>query len=78
MTATVSTPKRKRNGQLACGCRPYHEVEEIEQFHLCREGKRLYKAMMAHDLGMPEGDAFYKAYVEHIGLRAEKPEEVAG
>ena len=59
---------RKRNGQLACGCRPYHEAEDPEQFRLCREGRRLYNEMVAHDLGTPDGDAAHKAYVEHIGL----------
>jgi len=34
MTAT-----RKRTGRLACGCRPYHEAEEPEDFQLCREGE---------------------------------------
>jgi hypothetical protein len=71
------TPLRKRNGRLACGCRPYHEVEDPEQVHLCRIGRPLYNQMVAHDLGTPEGDAIHKAYIEHIGLQSDRPEEMA-
>ncbi len=70
------TPPRKPNGQLACGCRPYHTVEDPEQFHLCAEGKRLYRAHVNTELYTEEGAAASKAYIEHIGMEAEKPEEV--
>ena len=71
------TPIRKRNGQLACGCRPYHE-HGPEGFRLCAEGKVLYRAMLELQPWTSEGHAAHDAYVEHIGLRAEQPAEVAG
>jgi hypothetical protein len=68
-------PARKRNGQLACGCRPYHEYGE--EFYLCREGKRLYKAALRLNLSTPEGAAANHAYLDHIGLEAEVQEVAA-
>ncbi len=70
------TPPRKPNGRLACGCLPYHEAEEIKDFHLCVEGERLYQAMIDSEPWTPEGAAARQAYIEHIGLESEVPEEV--
>lgn len=74
------TPARKRNGQLACGCRPYDECEDPEDFHLCREGRRLYKRMMDLPLWTDKGKAAMALYLEHVGRTDEQsvqPEDVA-
>jgi len=70
--ATPARPARKRNGEFACGCRPYHLHGE-EGFRLCAEGKRLYKAMTS-TLGEPHtpaAQAANKAYADHVGLDEE-------
>ena len=69
LPAAPPRPTRKRNGELACGCRPYHLYGD-EGFKVCAEGRRLYGRVVAL-LGEPwmeEAKAAGRAYSDHIGL----------
>ena len=74
------TPTRKRTGQLACGCVPYHQVGDPADHRLCREAKRLSKAVLPTEPWTEEGKEARAAYDQHVGFDADaavKPEAVA-